>query len=70
MAVGCENHAIAPVWLECLPIESKNKIIDRMSDIADIHSEVDNDYLANGLEEISDWKFCEIVSNIGIEERL
>ena len=70
LAVGCENHAISPVWWECLPDESKKKIIDRFTEITDIHAEIDNTYLANGLEEISDWKFCEIISNIGIEERL
>ncbi len=66
LAVGCENHAISPEWWEGLPDEKKNAIIERISDIADVLADVESSYLSVGLKGISDWKFNEVVSNIGI----
>jgi hypothetical protein len=70
LAVGCGNHAISPEWWEGLPNESKNAMIERISDIVDVLADVESSYLSMGLEGISDWKFNEVVSNIGIHESL
>ena len=70
LAVGCENHAISPEWWEGLPSRSRNLVVERISDVVDVLSDVESKYLSVGLEGISDWKFDDIVSNIGIGESL
>ena len=70
LAVGCDNHAISPPFWESLANENKEAIIERISDNVDVLSDVDGSYLSRGLEGVSNWKFDEVVSNIGIYQSL
>ena len=61
---NCENLAISPKWWEKLDGDKKEKIIGRVTSMADILSITEQSYLMEGLEGISNWKFENVISNI------
>jgi hypothetical protein len=67
LVVNCENHAISPRWWENIPDESRNRIIEKISETVDTFSEIPSTYLTHGLEGISDWKFDGVKSNTNLK---
>jgi len=62
---NCENFAISPKWWEKLNEDIKEKITDRATSMADIFAVTEKSYLMEGLEGVSDWKFKNVISNMG-----
>jgi hypothetical protein len=61
---NCENLAISPKWWEKLDGDKIEKIVDRVTSMADILSITEQSYLMEGLEGIADWQFEEVISNM------
>lgn len=61
---SCENLAISPKWWETLPLNKKDQVTSKASLMADIFSAVKPSYLMEGLEDISQWKFERVISNM------
>lgn len=57
----CENHMFNISWWDALPQNSKDMIMDRFRDALDTDQDIDPNYLAKGLEGISDWGVSTVV---------
>ena len=63
LVFSCENHAIAPSWWQNVPVQSKKDILDRISDATDSLTDTPSNFLSEGLEGITNWRFSRAESN-------
>lgn len=57
LALSSENHAFSPTWFKALGDEKEEKLRNNLKIMSSLKIEVPEDYLKNGLENISNWKF-------------
>ena len=62
---NCENFAVSPKWWESLSENNRGAIEGRISNMADIFSLTQPNYLSEGMSEICPWKFENVISNMG-----
>jgi hypothetical protein len=61
---NCENMAMRPQWWESLTEQQRSEIAMSASYWADMFSPLRRDYLMRGLENISNWQFEQVVSDM------
>ncbi len=61
---NCENVAMRPQWWESLTEQQRSEIATIASYWADVFSPLRRDYLVRGLENISNWQFDQVISDI------
>lgn len=63
LAITTENHAFSPIWWDSLDHNKKNQIIEKTSETINIFSRTPSNYLTNGTENLSAWKFDSVLTN-------
>jgi len=61
---NCENMAIRPQWWESLTEQQRNEIAATATCQTDVFSRTRADYLARGLENVCEWQFQRVVSDM------
>ena len=65
VVINFENIAISPDWWESLKQEYRDLIVRKQTESIDPHAGIHSNYLAEGYEGISEWKFQKVSSNLG-----
>lgn len=62
-----ENTAYSPDWLENLNAESRTKILNTFEDLSDPLTPYDYFILTKGFENLSEWKFDQIIEKLPVD---
>ncbi|GAB6146208.1 hypothetical protein JCM12294_36480 [Desulfocicer niacini] len=61
---NCENFAASPTWWESLSNTERDAVEEQISNMADIFSLTQSNYLSEGISGVCPWKFESVITNM------